>query len=294
MDLAAVVLAGGRSRRFGANKLLRHIDGRPVVGRVMDALRGVTDRLYVSVTDEAPLEQIREAAGCDVKVIQDLPGVGCVGPALGISSSLISVKADHYLIVPGDIPWLDTETTKRFVRFSLDSDATVVAPAWENGMVEILFQFHHRNSSGEARRLSQIRRESMRPSDFLRAFRSCFVGVGSISENPFCFSNVNTEADLRIRKTRGDLKGTRTVHTDGQVHKYFWEASGSQATSCYKEAAESFEIESKFYEANGPALLAMHALVDTQRCLRLGGLDSSLVDRRLRSFRLSLPVIPRP
>ncbi len=47
--LAAVILAGGISRRFGTNKLLYKVDGEAIINRVFKAVSGLTENVYLSV-----------------------------------------------------------------------------------------------------------------------------------------------------------------------------------------------------------------------------------------------------
>ena len=50
-DLTGVVLAGGRSRRMGADKALLTIDGDAFLGRVLAALQEVFPSVLISAGD---------------------------------------------------------------------------------------------------------------------------------------------------------------------------------------------------------------------------------------------------
>ena len=49
MSVSAVVLAGGRSSRFGRDKLAEPLDGATVLWRTIEAVRGISDDIVVVV-----------------------------------------------------------------------------------------------------------------------------------------------------------------------------------------------------------------------------------------------------
>ena len=55
-DLGAVILAGGRSRRFGRDKLAEQIDGRPLLDHAIEAVRPLVSGIVVVVAPEATLD----------------------------------------------------------------------------------------------------------------------------------------------------------------------------------------------------------------------------------------------
>jgi CTP:molybdopterin cytidylyltransferase MocA len=64
--IAGVLLASGASRRFGADKLVAPLGGRPVVRWSAEALAHAVDACHVVVRQDA--ERVREAlSGLDVR-----------------------------------------------------------------------------------------------------------------------------------------------------------------------------------------------------------------------------------
>src|SRR5688500_20234555 len=59
--IAGLLLASGASRRFGSNKLLAHLAGRPVVRWSAEALAGAVDSLLVVVPRDST--ELRAALG---------------------------------------------------------------------------------------------------------------------------------------------------------------------------------------------------------------------------------------
>ena len=58
LDVAGIVLAGGRSRRLGRNKAVELLGGKPLVRRVIDRLADVVDQTVVVVADLEQAERL--------------------------------------------------------------------------------------------------------------------------------------------------------------------------------------------------------------------------------------------
>jgi molybdopterin-guanine dinucleotide biosynthesis protein A len=128
----AVVLAGGRSSRMGANKaLLRLHEGGPtlielVIGALRDA--GFENPLLVTTT---PVEY--GFLGLE-SVPDELAGAG---PLVGILSGLLHGGAQRILVVGCDMPLLKPDLL-RFMA-SLPSNADAIVPRWrgKDGRVNV-------------------------------------------------------------------------------------------------------------------------------------------------------------
>ena len=119
---AAIVLAGGRSARFGRDKLAEPIDGRPMLDHVIDRVGAVvSDIVVVGPTDASPLVP----AGVGV-VRDDRP---FEGPLAGLGAGLRSLDAaiERVVVVGGDMPTLVPAVLARLIA-GLDShEAAVLA-----------------------------------------------------------------------------------------------------------------------------------------------------------------------
>lgn len=97
--VAAVVLAGGRSSRFGRDKLAEPIDGRPMLDHVIERLRAVTSEIVVvaamGATPDIP---------SDVDLVND--DTPFEGPLAGLAVGLRAVDpgVERIIVVAGDMP----------------------------------------------------------------------------------------------------------------------------------------------------------------------------------------------
>jgi len=117
---AGVVVAGGRSTRFGeGDKALAPLAGTPMVRRVADRLAGPVDELVVNCrTDQrAEIRAALEGYPRPVRfAIDDAPDEG---PLAGMRTGLATTDADLAAVVACDLPFLDPG----FVRYLFDRAA---------------------------------------------------------------------------------------------------------------------------------------------------------------------------
>lgn len=119
---AAIVLAGGRSSRFGRDKLAEPIDSRPMLDHVIERVRAVaTDIVVVGRPDGS-------AAVPDdvVRVDDDRP---FEGPLAGLGGGLRALDPglERVLVVGGDMPALVPAVLDRLIAALERHDGAVLA-----------------------------------------------------------------------------------------------------------------------------------------------------------------------
>ena len=118
------MLAGGQSRRMGADKATLQVGGMSLLDRAVNNLDTVVDEVYVAVKPG----QIDEPARRKFSVIEDL--FADIGPAAGLLSAHVSYPDSAWLVIACDMPLLG-EPILSFLCNSRDvqSDATALAIA---------------------------------------------------------------------------------------------------------------------------------------------------------------------
>ncbi|MCX5872795.1 MAG: bifunctional UDP-N-acetylglucosamine diphosphorylase/glucosamine-1-phosphate N-acetyltransferase GlmU [Deltaproteobacteria bacterium] len=122
----AVVLAAGKGTRMKSNycKVLHPVAGKPMLGYVLDAARGLDlDKICVVVGHQAE-EVMRRFEASDVKFILQEPQLG-TGHAVKQCSGLFEKFDGHILILCGDTPLITTEILSDLVRFHEDNSSRV-------------------------------------------------------------------------------------------------------------------------------------------------------------------------
>ena len=99
--IGAIVLAGGRSSRFGRDKLAEPIDGRPLLDRAIAAVQAVASDVVVVA---APASNPAVPEG----VLLARDPVAFEGPLAGLSAGLaeLDLVVERVVVVAGDMPSL--------------------------------------------------------------------------------------------------------------------------------------------------------------------------------------------
>jgi molybdopterin-guanine dinucleotide biosynthesis protein A len=97
--VGAIVLAGGRSQRFGRDKLAETIAGRPLLDHAIAAAGVIAAQIVVV----APADRTPAVPDGVVVVHDERP---FEGPLAGLAGGLRAATADHVLVIGGDMPLL--------------------------------------------------------------------------------------------------------------------------------------------------------------------------------------------
>jgi len=111
-DAAGIILAGGRASRFGSDKLVLEIDGRPLLHLAIEAVAAVAAGLVVVA---APGQSPALPAGLEtrISVVHDPEPYG--GPLVGLGVALGAIEAPTAVVVGGDMPSLRPAVLRRLI-----------------------------------------------------------------------------------------------------------------------------------------------------------------------------------
>jgi len=117
--ISVVALAGGRSRRFGRDKLAEPVDGRPLVQHAIDAVRPIATEIIVVAAPDAHADLPE-----DVRLVHD--AVAFEGPLAGLIGGFAAARSPTVVIVGGDMPSLSAAVLGAMAALLLASDADAV------------------------------------------------------------------------------------------------------------------------------------------------------------------------
>jgi molybdopterin-guanine dinucleotide biosynthesis protein A len=117
-DIAAIVFAGGLGTRLGGvKKALLDVGGKPIVERVLDAVRSLGDEIIVVDNDDS---------------LAHLPGVRIVpdaetraGVLTALYSGLSAATSELCLVVACDMPFLSAQLLQWLVEQAKDFDVVI-------------------------------------------------------------------------------------------------------------------------------------------------------------------------
>ena len=126
---ASLVLAGGRSTRFGdSDKAVAELAGTPMIRRVVDRVAGVVSEVVINCRADQ-VDAIRDAlvgSGFDPTFAVDREPDE--GPMAGIARGLEAVSAEYTFVVACDMPFVDPAFAEFLFERAAGSDAAVPRP----------------------------------------------------------------------------------------------------------------------------------------------------------------------
>jgi molybdenum cofactor guanylyltransferase len=133
MDITAIVLAGGQSRRMGQDKSLVTIAGVPLLRQITDLAQAVSAAVVV-VTPWPERYQPIVAANCQFVVDRDSEG-----PLMGLVQALTNgperVSTEWILLLSCDLPWLQQDDLSDWIEqlATVPDQAIACLPTGEKG-----------------------------------------------------------------------------------------------------------------------------------------------------------------
>ncbi len=285
---AALILAGGRARRFQSidkvwqDKALAELSGKPLLIHAIENVQGVVDEIVISVNDEQRktkyAQTLKEHDLTYIQIVVDEEISGISGPNVAIMSGLKAVEADVCLTLPCDMPFLKPEVAEYMFREAGNAEVTV--PMWPNGRLETLIMVLQRPNVLEiTETLCKLKRP--RSDDIPRgASKNLFLSpvnhIKTYDPELKSFVNINFREDLNQLQTRRaagavteNLKVNLGVFSVSDLQrlrggaKMMQEERYSEAQSTFAASACNFEFSSAFFwaalsgENQGEALLKL-------------------------------------
>lgn len=126
---SATIVAGGYSRRFGdREKALATLEGTPMLVHVARAAAPAVDELVVNCRADQQSAFERALAAADLEAGFAIDRRPDRGPVAGLARALETATGESTLVVPCDLPLLETAFVDRLFAGHRRSDAAAVVP----------------------------------------------------------------------------------------------------------------------------------------------------------------------
>lgn len=196
MKKSAVILAGGFSRRFGRDKGLVVLAGKPLILHVIDRVSKVADEVLVVVSSEEQKNKFETILEEKANLVIDKDD--SQSPLVGAITGFESANAEYSLLLPCDTPLVSTQ----IVQFLLDmcTNRSAAIPRWPSGYIEPLQAVYRTESALTAAKtaLKQGKMNMRSMIDNLRGVRYVSTMVlEQLEPDLLTFFNVNTPQDLK-------------------------------------------------------------------------------------------------
>jgi len=205
-QLTGIVLAGGRSRRFGSPKAMACWQGRRLIEEVVSDLCPLFSRILVMVKEPNEYRFLEGFDGVHVgkDIVRDLHPLG------GIYSGLLACKTEHAFVSACDMPSLEPRLVERLYGVGKDHDAAI--PVW-NGIPQTLRGIYRRSCLGPIEEMLDKSRLSIQ--ELLREVRTCFLREEEVKRiDPVGFSFVDIDTPVDFRRAKGSATKDHPFHAD--------------------------------------------------------------------------------
>lgn len=183
-EVTGVVLAGGKSSRFGQDKGMYPYKGKPMVLHALAILEPLCSKLMISTNDS------RSYAGFGYACIEDISHNA--GPLAGIQSAITHAPADLVAIISCDTPSIPTALYARLIKSIRNHD--VVMPS-HKGFIETMTAVYAKKCLPLIE--AAIKSKHFRILDAIKPMDSLFLEIQHEGfYKPDIFHNINYKEDI--------------------------------------------------------------------------------------------------
>jgi molybdenum cofactor guanylyltransferase len=180
VNFSGVVLAGGKSRRFGSDKARFLYRGKPMMQWVLESLELASERFIVA---NAPYAEFNVPLYADV--------ISSPTPLSGIHSALVHAKHDWVAIAACDMPYLTTDYWQTLQGYCQDTKAVVIE---SNFGLEPLAAFYHRSLIQAIE--AALKQEQKAVHLFLQTIDKTVLKAEALNLQSNTFLNINRLEDV--------------------------------------------------------------------------------------------------
>jgi molybdopterin-guanine dinucleotide biosynthesis protein A len=199
LDRSAIILAGGFSSRFGQDKGLLNVAGKPLIKHVLNAADKIVDEKIVVVSSKGQAENYMKMLGSSISILLDKTSMDRTqSPLMGALAGFKEAQGRYSLLLPCDTPLVSSEVIS--LLFELCINRNAVIPRWPNCYIEPLQAVYCTKPVYEAARSAlgegKLNMQSM--VDRMRGIRYVStIVLQQLDPELNTFFNVNTPLDLR-------------------------------------------------------------------------------------------------
>ena len=191
-----MVLAGGFSQRFGRDKCLIELAGKPLLVHVLEKVSKIVNECLVVVASEEQRRMLSSMLGSEASLVVDR--YEGQSPLVGALTGFETVQGEYALLLPCDTPFISADVVE--LLFDLCADRSAVVPRWPNGFIEPLQAVYHANSAVTAAKVALSEGKHNLSSMIAHMRRVRYLStlvLEQLDSKLLTFSNVNTPEDLK-------------------------------------------------------------------------------------------------
>jgi molybdopterin-guanine dinucleotide biosynthesis protein A len=194
--LGAIVLAGGKGKRFKGNKALMKLGSEPLLLHVVKTVVRLAHEIVVVIGKDDELNAYTAFLPPTVRTVKDR--MDGKGPLVGILTGMQETMSKHAIVLPCDSPFVKRKVLEHLIGKAKDVDAVI--PRWPNGYIEPLHAVYRVHPALSAAKIA-LRNGELQIADMIRRLNKViYVDMNEIrkfDKELVSFFNINTEEDLK-------------------------------------------------------------------------------------------------
>ena len=196
MEKSAVVLAGGFSKRFGQDKGLLKLTGKPLILHILDKVSTVVDEVLVVVSSKSQEKAYTCFLKQKAKIVIDK--YETQNPLVGALTGFERAQGKYSLLLPCDTPFVSSQIASFLLELCVNKDAVI--PRWPNGHIEPLQAVYYTKSAlNVANKAVEDKKQNMHSmiASLKKVRYVSTLVLKQIDPKLTTFFNINTPKDLR-------------------------------------------------------------------------------------------------
>lgn len=200
LQTSGIILAGGISSRFGQDKGLLQLGGKPLVKHVLDSMQRVVDERIIVVSLGPQAEKYAKIVGSGCRVLVDSAELH--GPLAGVLTGFEAASGEYSLLLPCDTPFVSPGVLSLLAELCVNRNAAI--PRWPNCHIEPLQAVYRTMPAAEAATKAlctgEVNMQAMVNKLLGIRYVSTLV-IEQLDNGLRTFFNVNTPLDLKKAQT---------------------------------------------------------------------------------------------
>jgi len=191
-----LLLAGGRADRMGgAEKGMLRFQGRPLLGRILEAGEGFQEIILSAGKGPGPLTlEYLQTAEQKIPVVPDQSFCMGKGPLAGLYSGLEACVSEALLAAAWDMPFL-SRSAMELLLHACSGAYDAFVPVDREGRLQPLFAVYRKSCLPQAKKLLTDGAVSMK--QLLQSVRTRYLGAEELGLEDRVFHNINTDEAWR-------------------------------------------------------------------------------------------------
>lgn len=189
--MIGVLLAGGKSTRFGEDKAIYTLDGKPMYEHVIEKMKNVQaiDEIVINTNDK-----LKGRFNAKYKVIIDDPNYKDMGPLSGIYRAAVDYPDQALLVMSVDTPYVEKEWLNQLTDSAKHSGLTTITSDDEH-LHPLIGVYQSENLSEKLKAQLDSKRLSMKAF-----FENIDINVLDVDDYDFdkeMLVNINRKSDIK-------------------------------------------------------------------------------------------------